>query len=58
MRAHILKEVKAKCQTRDIKMYVIPGGLTPYLQVGDIGIYRYFKDIYMLKSMRGRRVTR
>ncbi|CEG39078.1 pogo transposable element with krab domain-like [Plasmopara halstedii] len=39
MRAHISKEVKAKCQTRDIKMCVIPGGLTPYLQAGDIGIY-------------------
>jgi hypothetical protein len=23
---------------------VIPGGLTPYLQAGDIGIYREFKD--------------
>jgi hypothetical protein len=25
-------------------MIVIPGGLTPYLQAGDIGIYREFKD--------------
>ncbi|CEG42201.1 DDE superfamily endonuclease, CENP-B-like [Plasmopara halstedii] len=45
MRAYISKEVKAKCQTRDIKMCVILGGLTSYLKAGDIGIYRYFKDI-------------
>ncbi|KAJ0401148.1 hypothetical protein P43SY_004355 [Pythium insidiosum] len=45
MRAHVSKEVKAKCNMRGIKMCVIPGGLTPYLQAGDIGIYRYFKDI-------------
>jgi hypothetical protein len=25
-------------------MIVIPGGLTPHLQAGDIGIYREFKD--------------
>jgi hypothetical protein len=31
MRAHISKDVKAKCQTRQIGMCVVPGGLTPYL---------------------------
>ena len=25
-------------------MIVIPGGLTPYLRAGDIGIYKIFKD--------------
>ncbi|GMF34023.1 unnamed protein product [Phytophthora lilii] len=25
-------------------MFVIPGGLTPYVQAGDIGIYKSFKD--------------
>jgi DDE superfamily endonuclease/Tc5 transposase DNA-binding domain len=45
MRAHISKAVKAKCASRDIAMCVIPGGLTPYLQAGDIGIYRQFKDL-------------
>ncbi|ETN19840.1 hypothetical protein PPTG_02976 [Phytophthora nicotianae INRA-310] len=25
-------------------MVVIPGGLTPYLQAGDVGIYKPFKD--------------
>ncbi|ETN17294.1 hypothetical protein PPTG_05128 [Phytophthora nicotianae INRA-310] len=25
-------------------MWVVPGGLTPYLQAGDIGIYKVFKD--------------
>ncbi|GMF37949.1 unnamed protein product [Phytophthora fragariaefolia] len=45
MRAHISKDVKAKCATRKINMRVIPGGLTPYLQAGDIGIYKTFKDL-------------
>ncbi|POM58542.1 Hypothetical protein PHPALM_36794 [Phytophthora palmivora] len=45
MRGHISREVKAKCQSRGIGMCVIPGGLTPYLQAGDIAIYRSFKDI-------------
>lgn len=45
MRAHMSKDVKAKCQTRKIGMCVVPGGLTPYLQAGDIAIYRSFKDI-------------
>ncbi|GMF64688.1 unnamed protein product [Phytophthora lilii] len=45
MRAHISKEVKAKCNLRQIGMCVVPGGLTPYLQAGDIAIYRSFKDI-------------
>ena len=29
---------------RNIKMVVIPGGCTPYLQAGDIGIFRELKD--------------
>eukprot|EP00644_Phytophthora_capsici_P018801 jgi/Phyca11/132229/e_gw1.143.16.1 len=45
MRAHISKKVKAKCADRGIAMCVIPGGLTAYLQAGDIGIYKQFKDI-------------
>lgn len=45
MRAHISKDVKAKCQMRKISMCVVPGGLTPYLQAGDIAIYCSFKDI-------------
>ncbi|GMF40347.1 unnamed protein product [Phytophthora fragariaefolia] len=44
MRAHIARTVKAKCKAREIAMCVIPGGLTAYLQVGDIGIYKQFKD--------------
>ncbi|EGZ28581.1 hypothetical protein PHYSODRAFT_309400 [Phytophthora sojae] len=36
MRAHIGKI--------SIKMTVIPGGLTPYLQAGDVGIFKSFKD--------------
>ena len=43
-RAHISKAVKAHCANRRIELIVIPGGLTPYLQAGDIGIYREFKD--------------
>jgi len=44
MRAHVSKKIKAKCSQRDIAMCVVPGGLTPYLQAGDIGIYKVFKD--------------
>lgn len=44
MRAHIGKAVKAHCAARGIDMCVIPGGMTPYLQAGDIGIYKSFKD--------------
>ncbi|KAG3080877.1 hypothetical protein PI125_g20318 [Phytophthora idaei] len=30
-------------------MCVVPGGLTPYLQAGDIGIYKSFKDLLYLE---------
>ncbi|KAG3189655.1 hypothetical protein C6341_g2145 [Phytophthora cactorum] len=43
MRAHISKEVKAKGVVRDVNMCVIPGGVTSYLQAGDIDIYMSFK---------------
>jgi hypothetical protein len=49
MRAHIFKEVKAKCAARNVSMCVIPGGLTPYLQAGYIGIYKTFKDLLYLE---------
>ena len=42
--AHISKKVKEHCHKRNIKMVVIPGGCTPYLQAGDIGIFRILKD--------------
>ena len=44
MRAHIANDVKAKCISKKIDMMVIPGGLTTYLQAGDIGIFKSFKD--------------
>ncbi|GMF41349.1 unnamed protein product [Phytophthora lilii] len=44
MRAHISKMVKARCAAKGVQMFVIPGGLTPYVQAGDIGIYKSFKD--------------
>ncbi|KAJ0391704.1 hypothetical protein P43SY_001644 [Pythium insidiosum] len=44
MRAHIGKLVKAHCAQRKISMCVIPGGMTAYLQAGDLGIYKSFKD--------------
>ncbi|CEG45513.1 DNA-binding centromere protein B (CENP-B) [Plasmopara halstedii] len=44
VRAHISKKIKAKCHQRDIAMCVVSGGLTPYLQAGNIGIYKAFKD--------------
>ncbi|ETI44386.1 hypothetical protein F443_10900 [Phytophthora nicotianae P1569] len=30
-------------------MCVIPGGLTPYLQAGHIGIYKSFKDVLYME---------
>jgi len=38
-RAHIATSVKEHCRRRSIEMIVIPGGMTPYLQAGDIEIY-------------------
>ncbi|KAE9021734.1 hypothetical protein PR003_g13993 [Phytophthora rubi] len=49
MRAHISKAVTAKCSSRKIAVCVVPGGLTPYLQAGDIGIYKSFKDLLYLE---------
>ena len=42
--AHISKAVKEHCHRQNIFMIIIPGGCTPYLQAGDIGIYRELKD--------------
>ncbi|OWZ21092.1 Pogo transposable element [Phytophthora megakarya] len=52
--AHISKAVKAKCSKRNVGLCVFPGGLTAYLQAGDIGIYKQFKDI--LGNPRPRKV--
>lgn len=43
-RAHISNKVKEHCKVRKIELIVIPGGMTPYLQAGDIGIFRELKD--------------
>lgn len=43
-RAHLSKAVKDHCRKRKINLIVIPGGLTAYLQAGDIGVYKRFKD--------------
>ena len=42
--AHISGDVKQHCAKRNIELIVIPGGMTPYLQAGDIGIYQELKD--------------
>ncbi|KAF4042379.1 DDE superfamily endonuclease [Phytophthora infestans] len=44
MRAHSSKFVKARFVRKDLQMFVIPGVLTLYVQAGDIGIYKSFKD--------------
>ncbi|KAG6582966.1 Pogo transposable element with KRAB domainlike [Phytophthora cinnamomi] len=36
--------VKARCTAKGVQVFVIPGGLTLYVQAGDIGIYKSFKD--------------
>ena len=43
-RAHIANTVKQHMKRRGFKNIVIPGGLTPYVQAGDLGIYKSFKD--------------
>jgi hypothetical protein len=43
-RSHIAKNVKEYLKKREISCAVIPGGLTAYVQAGDIGIYKSFKD--------------
>jgi hypothetical protein len=48
-KAHVSLKVKDHCRRRHIDMIVIPGGLTPYLQAGDIGIFRELKDIISSK---------
>lgn len=42
--AHTAKAVKEYLNRRGIKNVVIPGRLTPYVQAGDLGIYKSFKD--------------
>ena len=43
-RAHTANSVKEHLRRRGIKNIVVPGGLTPYVQAGDLGIYKSFKD--------------
>jgi hypothetical protein len=43
-RVHIGSQIEEHCFRHDITLVVIPGGMTPYLQAGDIGIYKEFKD--------------
>jgi hypothetical protein len=43
-KAHTAKLVKEHMIRRGILNVVIPGGLTPYVQAGDLGIYKSFKD--------------
>ncbi|POM72901.1 Hypothetical protein PHPALM_10316 [Phytophthora palmivora] len=45
MRAHISKDVKAKCSARNISMCVV----SPYLQARDIAIYKTFKDLLYIE---------
>ena len=43
-RVHNAKDIKNFMKTTGIQSAVIPGGLTAYVQAGDIGIYKSFKD--------------
>lgn len=43
-RAHTSNLVKKHLFDRKIQNIVVPGGLTPYVQAGDLGIYKSFKD--------------
>ena len=44
-RAHISKAVKDHCKSINVDMVVIPGGMTSYLQAGDLCYYKPFKDV-------------
>ena len=43
-RAHIEKSVTEYLMQKGVVQAVIPGGLTAYVQAGDMGIYKSFKD--------------
>jgi hypothetical protein len=43
-RVHIARNVKEHYQNRNMELIVIPGGLTLYLQAGDIEIFCKLKD--------------
>ncbi|KAI9910063.1 hypothetical protein PsorP6_010455 [Peronosclerospora sorghi] len=43
-RDHLDKTVKEHLKRRGIRNDAIPGTLTPYVQAGDLGIYKSFKD--------------
>ena len=43
-RAHTANLVKKHLKRRGTKNVVIPEGLTPYVQAGDLGVYKSFKD--------------
>ena len=55
-RAHISNDVKSYMKNRGILSSIIPGGLTCYVQAGDIGIYKSFKD--NLLSELGKRLKK
>ena len=42
--AHISREVKAYCRGRNIRMVVVPGNMTAYLQQENIAYFKPFKD--------------
>lgn len=44
MRAHLARDVKAKCAVKKMETAVILGGLTPYLQAGVIDIFCSFNE--------------
>ena len=41
--AHRSKKVKAHCKKRNIKLVIIPGGLTAYVQAADVCLFKPFK---------------
>lgn len=43
-RVHLARYIKDHLRERGIAQAVVPGGLTAYVQAGDIGIYKSFKD--------------
>ena len=42
--ANNVKRVKSYCKDNNITLVLIPGGLTPYVQTADVGLFRSFKS--------------
>ena len=52
--SHRFKKVKEYRRNNNIKLILIPGELTPYLQAADIAVFRSLKKNYLIYLINGR----